>query len=117
MKRRSFLKNSTLAGASFFPILAFESTNERIQINNFNLKYAPHFGMFKNYSGTDLLNQLKFMRDSGFTAFEDNGMKDRSIATQNKIGKFLNDNNMEMGVFVAHKIHWKKPNLASGNID
>jgi len=117
MKRRSFLKNSTLAGASFFPIQAFESTNEIIQKNNFNLKYAPHFGMFKNYSGTDLLNQLKFMRDSGFTAFEDNGMKDRSIATQNKIGKFLNDNNMEMGVFVAHKIHWKKPNLASGNID
>ena len=50
MKRRSFLKNSTLAGASFFPIQAFESTNELIQKNNFNLKYAPHFGMFKNYS-------------------------------------------------------------------
>ncbi len=116
MKRRNFLKNSTLAGASFFPIQAFESTNELIQKNNFNLKYAPHFGMFKNYSGSDLLNQLKFMRDSGFTAFEDNGMKDRTIATQNKIGKFLNDNNMDMGVFVAHKIHWKEPNLASGNM-
>ena len=116
MKRRNFSKNSTLAGASFFPIQAFESTNELIQKNNFNLKYAPHFGMFKNYSGSDLLNQLKFMRDSGFTAFEDNGMKDRTIATQNKIGKFLNDNNMDMGVFVAHKIHWKEPNLASGNM-
>ena len=117
MKRRSFLKNSTLAGASFFPIQAFESTNELIQKNNFNLKYAPHFGMFKNYSGTDLLNQLKFMRDAGFTAFEDNGMKKRSIPMQNKIADVMAKREMKMGVFVAHEISWKKPNLASGDLN
>ncbi|KAA3658876.1 MAG: xylose isomerase, partial [Calditrichaeota bacterium] len=55
----------------------------------FKLKFAPHFGMFKNHAGEDLIDQLKFMADEGFTAFEDNGMKNRSVETQQKIAKEL----------------------------
>ncbi|MBK9312887.1 MAG: TIM barrel protein [Acidobacteria bacterium] len=69
----------------------------------FKLKYAPHFGMFKEHAGVDLIDQLKFMRDQGFTALEDNGMPDRPVAEQEKIGKALADLGMEMGVFVATK--------------
>lgn len=69
----------------------------------FKLKYAPHFGMFKELAGLDLIDQLKFMRDQGFTALEDNGMPDRPVAEQEKIGKALADLGMEMGVFVATK--------------
>jgi len=69
----------------------------------FKLKYAPHFGMFKEHSGMDLVDQLKFMRDQGFTALEDNGLPDRPIADQERIGKALADLGMEMGVFVATK--------------
>ena len=69
----------------------------------FKLKYAPHFGMFKELAGLDLIDQLKFMRDQGFTALEDNGMPDRPVADQEKIGKALADLGMEMGVFVATK--------------
>ena len=55
------------------------------------------------------------MVDQGFTAFEDNNMKKRDLETQKRIASFMLKNNMEMGVFVAHTIHWKEPNLASGD--
>jgi len=57
--------------------------------------------MFEKLSGPDLIDQLKFMWDQGFRAFEDNGMKGRSIEVQEKVGSELNRLGMEMGVFVA----------------
>ena len=36
--------------------------------HQFNLKYAPHFGMFEASAGEDLLDQLKFGADAGFRA-------------------------------------------------
>jgi len=80
----------------------------------FKLKFAPHIGMFKHHAGPDVLDQLQFMIDQGFTAFEDNEMRNRSPETQEKIAKLMQGNNIEMGVFVAHKIYWKEPNLSSG---
>jgi len=44
-------------------------------------------------------------------------MKNRDVKTQEKIGDFLSKNNIIMGVFVAHKIYWNKPNLASGDLN
>jgi hydroxypyruvate isomerase len=82
---------------------------------NFKLKYAPHFGMFRHHGGEDLLDQLQFMADVGFTAMEDNGMKGRSIATQEKIASKMSKLGLKMGVFVAHTIYWKEPNLTSGD--
>ena len=73
--------------------------------------------MFKHSAGEDLIDQLNFMADEGFTAFEDNNLKKRSISDQNKIASTLTKRNLRMGVFVAHSIYWKEPNLASGNID
>jgi hydroxypyruvate isomerase len=55
------------------------------------------------------------MIDQGFTAFEDNNMRKRELGTQKKMASFMLKNNMKMGVFVAHTIYWKEPNLASGN--
>ena len=68
--------------------------------NTFKLKYGPHFGMFKAHAGEDLLDQLRFMADAGFTAFEDNGLMQRTVAVQEAIGKTLAQLNMTMGVFV-----------------
>lgn len=113
MKRRGFI--NTIAAIT--PLAVFPktlSTGDLIE-NKFNLNYAPHFGMFQNMAGEDLIDQLNFMADNGFKAFEDNGMKNRSISMQEKIGSTLNKRNMSMGVFVAHKIYWNEPNLASGN--
>ena len=115
MFRRNFLKSSALgSGIAFFP---FEKIIYDYPKNKFNLNYAPHFGMFKHSAGEDLVDQLNFMADEGFTAFEDNNLKKRSISDQNKIASTLTKRNLRMGVFVAHSIYWKEPNLASGNID
>ncbi|WP_409013543.1 hydroxypyruvate isomerase family protein [Emticicia sp. BO119] len=71
--------------------------------NNFKIKYAPHFGMFKNSAGEDLIDQLKFMADNGFTAMEDNGMMSRTPEMQTKIGETMAKLGMDMGVFVVDK--------------
>jgi hydroxypyruvate isomerase len=116
MNRRKFVRNSTIASASLLSAnLNFTNHTNLSNKFNFNLKYAPHLGMFKHHAGSDPISQLKFMLDQGFTSFEDNNMKNRNIQTQKKIASFMSNNNMEMGVFVAHKIYWKEPNLASGN--
>lgn len=119
MKRRSFIKKSTIAlsavslGAT--TMYAMHSKNDLSFRYQFQLNYAPHLGMFNNHGGGDPLNEIRFMHEQGFTAFEDNDMRKRPIELQNSISKLLVDSNMKMGVFVAHKIYWDKPNLASGD--
>jgi hypothetical protein len=83
--------------------------------HQFKLKYAPHFGMFKNSAGDDLIDQINFMADRGFTAFEDNGMMNRDVAVQTSIGDALARRNMSMGVFVIQRVeiwptHWLPEN-------
>jgi hydroxypyruvate isomerase len=58
--------------------------------------------MFKASAGDNVLDQIKFAADNGFTAWEDNGMRGRSAAEQEEVGKTLRDRGMKMGVFVAH---------------
>lgn len=118
MKRRSFLKKSIVLSA--FPfitsnLIARNISDKNIADKPFNLNYAPHFGMFKNNAGEDLIDQVQYMYDRGFRSLEDNGMKNRSVSTQNKISSKMGSLNMAMGVFVAHKIYWREPNLTSGN--
>ena len=117
MKRRNFIQNSTLTAASLMAVSPLFSNNNSKPNHVYNLNYAPHFGMFKNHAGSDIFNQLEFIKDQGFKAFEDNGMKNRDVKTQEIIGNFLSKNNMKMGVFVAHKIYWNEPNLASGDLN
>lgn len=116
MNRRNFIKNTTI-GSSIAMIPIEKIVYNNTPKNNFNLNYAPHFGMFKYSAGKDLIGQLNFIADQGFTAFEDNNLKKRNVSDQNKIASTLIKRNIKMGVFVAHSIHWKEPNLASGNKD
>lgn len=126
MDRRNFLRNAGLtAGATalFTGSTAYAADRDQQGMKSsadkhgFKLKYAPHFGMFKNSAGEDLLDQLQFMADTGFTAMEDNGMKNREVSMQEKIASKMANLGMEMGVFVAHKIYWQKPNLTNGDKD
>ena len=118
MKRRKFLKkNAILAAAPFVTsgLIAKSLSNKIIAERPFQLNYAPHFGMFKNNAGADLLDQIQFMYDQGFRSLEDNGMKGRSKQVQNNIAKKMKRLGMDMGVFVGHKIYWREPNLTSGD--
>jgi len=69
--------------------------------NAFKLKYAPHIGMFENAAGKDPLDQLRFMADNGFTAFEDNGMMKRPVDLQQRMGDLMAKLGITMGVFVV----------------
>ena len=116
MLRRHFLNNFSLGTSSLMiPNLAKEFISPNKSSYKFNLKYAPHFGMFKNSAGDNLIDQLNYVADQGFTAFEDNNLKKRTIDNQSKMSKTMQKRGIEMGVFVAHTIHWKEPNLASGD--
>ena len=112
MLRRTFINkfSISLSVGAMFPFNSFAK-------NKFNLNYAPHLGMFKNTVGDDPIDQINYMADLGFRAFEDNGMRSRSTSLQEKISNTLVQRGMKMGVFVAHKIYWDKPNLASGDSD
>lgn len=118
MQRRNFLKNAAASGIALSGITSFmNSTAAESKVSNsakFKLKYAPHFGMFKNSAGEDLIDQIKFMADQGFTAFEDNGMMGREPALQSKIGETLAKLDMTMGVFVVDKGGNMANTLAAG---
>lgn len=68
----------------------------------FTLDYAPHFGMFRQNAGADLLDQLRYMHEQGFRSLEDNGMRGRDVATQERIGAEMARLGMRMGVFVLN---------------
>ncbi len=118
MKRRSFIKKgAALASAPFITsgLIAKSLAEKSLSDKPFNLNYAPHFGMFKHNAGDDPVDQLQFMYDHGFRSLEDNGMKGRPVDMQKKIAKKMERLGMTMGVFVAHQIYWRKPNLTSGD--
>ncbi len=118
MERRNFLRSAAISGLAITGMTGINSVSaaESVVSNEakFKLKYGPHLGMFKNSVGDDPIDQIKFMADQGFTAFEDNGMMGRDIALQEKIGKTLSDLNMTMGVFVVEKGGNMANTLAAG---
>jgi len=105
MNRKDFFRNSIFASTG---ILINNNSYRNyskliLNNNNFNLKYAPHFGMFKNMAGDDLIDQIKLMADIGFTAMEDNWMMKRPPKIQEKIGEQLEKSGIQMGVFILDK--------------
>ena len=117
MRRSEFLKFSLLGAAALASgtsALAGSSPAEQKAAKAFNLNYAPHFGMFKESAGDDIIRQLRFMKDQGFTALEDNGMMGRSVSDQEKIGNELARLGMTMGVFVVDKGGNSQNTLAAG---
>ncbi|MBL4662854.1 MAG: TIM barrel protein [Flavobacteriaceae bacterium] len=125
MKRRQFIQKGALTGSLFTlggaamgaELFSSSEGTHMEESHQFNLKYAPHDGMFKGHAGNSIIDQLEFMADQGFMAFEDNEMRNRSVEVQKKVAKVMEKRGMTMGVFVAHKIYWKDPNLASGKQD
>lgn len=117
MDRKKFITSSLMAGSAVMagagPARAAHSTDKG-NSNTFKLKYAPHFDMFRHSGGRGLIDQLRFMADQGFTAFEDNGLMGRSVDMQEKIGKTLSELGMTMGVFVIDKGGNGANSLAAG---
>ncbi len=116
MNRRFFIQSGLTTAAATVAASSFATAAPKNVLAGkpFQLNYAPHDGMFKNSAGSDFIDQLKFMADQGFRAVEDNGMLQRSVADQEKIGKTLAQLGMTMGVFVVDGGENWKVSLASG---
>ncbi|MFP4501838.1 MAG: hydroxypyruvate isomerase family protein [Candidatus Hydrogenedentota bacterium] len=122
MKRRDFLTAGMTAGAAAAGLGAARASAQEpadeaaAGRGGFKLKYAPHFGMFEESAGEDLVAQLEFAADEGFTAWEDNGMKGRPKAEQERLAKAMERLGITMGVFVA-SADFKKVTFASTDPD
>ena len=108
--RRTFLQGAAVAASMAGASLAKAPK----AVKPFQMMYAPHFGMFKEHAGAELVAQLEFMADQGFKALEDNGLMGRSVEDQARIGETLARRGMTMGVFVIDGGDNWKPSLATG---
>ena len=104
MERRGFVGGvgGGLVGATHAPTVARDLWATRASPLRFALDYAPHFGMFRASAGEDLVDQLRFMHEQGFRALEDNGMRGRPVADQERIAAEMARLGMRMGVFVLN---------------
>ena len=103
MDRRQLLQASLAAGASAG--LAASSARARQELSGappFRLAYAPHPGMFRHLAGDDVVAQIEFAHDQGFSAWEDNRLAGRPVEEQERIAAALQRLGMTMGVFVAN---------------
>jgi len=119
--RRDFLGNSAASALAVAALaggaaVAADKMRRSAQ-RKFQLKYGPHFGMFKAHAGEDLIAQIDFMADQGFTAFEDNGLMGRAVDVQEKIGAALARRGMTMGVFVIDGGDNWKTSLTTGKAE
>jgi hydroxypyruvate isomerase len=118
--RRTFLTRAlhtgaiaTLAASS--PPSAAANREKQPAARGFKRMYAPHFGMFEQHAGKDLVAQLEFMAAQGFTALEDNGLMARGTDVQERIGTTLARLGMTMGVFVIDGGDNWKPSLTTSD--
>jgi hydroxypyruvate isomerase len=120
--RRAFLCHSlaasALAAAAVLPttLSAGEAADGSAPAarRKFKLRYAPHFGTFKQHAGEDPISQLEFMASQGFTALEDNELMSRPVQLQQRIGEALARLGMTMGVFVIDGGDNWKTSLTTG---
>jgi hydroxypyruvate isomerase len=110
LNRRHFIRATAAAGvATLLPDLALS------QVARFKLNYAPHADLFEHSAGSSIVDQIEFAADAGFTAWEDNDMRGRSVTEQESIAAALQRRNMHMGVFVGADISWEEPGITSGD--
>jgi hydroxypyruvate isomerase len=119
MDRRRFLRTSALTGGSLLgagtiPSAAEARAGLEPAQDALALDYAPSPGQFKEHAGSDIVDQIAFMAEHGFGAFENNGMRSRSVSEQRRIADALKEHGLRMGVFVAHSISWNEPSLTTG---
>lgn len=122
MNRRNFIIGAGAASAAASRLLRIPAAlaetpapSNASDDRRFTLNYAPHFGMFSALAGRDFVDQLKFAADQGFRAWEDNGMKDRPPAEQEKLSAAMDRLGIEMGVISALRGVWNAVNFAGGD--
>ena len=119
VSRRQFISSvaaTTAAGSVVVadPVSSLAANQD--QTKNFKLKFAPHPGSFRATSGNNVLDQIQYCHDQGFSAFEMNGLPQQTVEMQEKIGALLDKLGMTMGVFVAYA-NFVEPTFARRDTD
>ena len=99
MQRRSFVKNTLFSGAAV--IGGVSGAVAKSATEPFKTKFSPEFGIFKDLSPIDYIDEIKWGYDQGFRAWESTGLKFRPVAEQEKISKTVQQLGMEFGQFVG----------------
>jgi hydroxypyruvate isomerase len=115
-RRQVLITGATVAGGLSSAVSVPSAASASMPHAPFRLAYAPHFGMFREHAGEDLVAQLEFIAAEGFTALEDNGMQARPVAEQERVARAMTRLGLRMGVFVAHTIGWQEANLTGGDV-
>jgi hydroxypyruvate isomerase len=104
MERRTFLRNGFLTGTAAFSgataVMAWDNMPEQ-KARPFNMKFSPEFGIFADVAGKDPVDQIRWGYDQGFRAWENTGLKNKSVEEQERISKTLQQLGMEFGQFVG----------------
>lgn len=101
MKRRNFVKSGLVATAALPFYSHIDTVSAKSGAQPFKMKFSPEFGIFADLAGTDPIDQIKWGYDQGFRAWESTGLKNRSVAEQEKISKTIQSLGMEFGQFVG----------------
>lgn len=110
VKRRDFIGAAVAAGVTAtLPSVAYSKAVR------FKLDYAPHPGLFERSAGSDPVDQIEFAADIGFAAWEDNDMRGRDVAEQERLAATMGRRDMQMGVFVGADIAWEEPGITAGD--
>ncbi len=117
MNRRDFIASTGVIGAAATMGFGQTKTGTTRVDKPLSVKFAPHFGMFRHHAGDDPIAQLEFAADSGFTAWEDNGMGGRSPEDQTRIAQAMERLGIEMGVFVLNPSTAWSPSFSRGDKD
>ena len=112
MQRRHFLA-ATAAGC--LASVGSLPAQDKPAVKKFKLHYGPHFGMFRESGGKELVDQLKFAADQGFTAWEDNEMKSRPVDVQTRVADAMQRLGIQMGVISALRGVWNKVNFTGSD--
>jgi len=121
MNRRTFAKTAMTAAVASLPAAAFGNHHETPSGGSrsnasFTMNFAPHNGQFKHSAGKEILDQIRYAYDQGFTAWEDNRMSKRELPDQKAIGKLLEQLGMTMGTFVIY-VDVVNPVLTGNRLD
>ncbi|MGY8695828.1 MAG: hydroxypyruvate isomerase family protein [Verrucomicrobiia bacterium] len=122
MNRRTFTRTAISAAAvASLPAITLANHHETNSgashsKNSFKMKFAPHLGHFKHAAGKEILDQIRYAHDQGFTAWEDNRMPGREPSEQKAIGALLQQLGMTMGTFVIY-VDMKNPVLSGNRLD
>jgi hypothetical protein len=109
MNRRTFSKlagGMAMAAAGGNAFAAEKKADEP-----FKALFAPHPNQFPG-GPKDYIEQLQLAYDLGFRAWEDNGLGGRPADLQEKVGQFMKDKKMTIGVMVisgGNGMHFAKP--------